>query len=335
MTRGRLVAVLIPYVLCTALHALALKQLARMGVSAADTLVWRGLVCVALAAAFAAYHRASLWPNRPGLQAARAASAGLSLWLLTAAYQYANATTVSAISRLDTAILIMLGPLAAVAASNLQRGLAALSFLVLAFLALAQGSGESVLGYGLAFAGTLGVTAGYLFLRSSAKSENPYVIAGVAGAAIVVYGLAAQAFGPPSVAFEPLAWGLLAASGMMMYALYQLTIALYKVMDVALAEYPTLFAALLVLPAEALVFGVQFSAVYVAAMVANVALLGGILALAPRPAASTVPVASGAAPDASGGSDASDPPQSDSAQGDPPQSDPPPGDAPSRASTPV
>jgi drug/metabolite transporter (DMT)-like permease len=277
--------VLVAYVALHAVHALALRHLAVAGVSALDTMLYRGLGCVALAAGVGAAAGARLVPNRPGLQAARFVFSGFALWLVTAAYQYAHATTVTVISRLDTAILVALGPLVGVAASRTQRLLAlgAIGGLV-AFVGWGGGgAGESALGYALALGGTLGVTMGYLLLRSSAKTENDHVVALVAGLAIMGYGLAGRLVAPAaSPGLDAAALGVALAAGAMMYGLYQLTVQLYRRMDITLAEYPTLFAALLVMPAEALLFATRFDALYVAAMIANVALVGGILALKPK-----------------------------------------------------
>lgn len=270
---------LILYVGLHALNGLILKQLANLGVPTADTLLYRGLACAAAAALMGLWHKRSLWPNRPLLQVFRFFCSGLALWLITAAYGYANATTVSTISRLDTAILLVLGPIAGVASRPTQRVLAA-GCIVLPMLVVAQGgmgSGEQGWGYLLAFLGTLGITMGYLFLRSSAKTENVQVVALIAGLAIAAYGGVGHLASPgPWLGATEL--GLCAVTGLVMYLLYDLTVRLYRVMDIAKAEYPTLIAALAVMPAEALLFHVRFPLGYVVAMVANVALLGIILA---------------------------------------------------------
>jgi hypothetical protein len=239
---------------------------------------------VLTAAVLAALHRQSLVPNRPGTQIARFFFSGLALCLITAAFWYANATTVSVISRLDTAILVVVGPWIGVTVSRTQQVLAFASLAALTGLSIVGTGGgtEQTLGYVLAFLGTLGITAGYLFLRASAKSENIYVVSGIAGIAILFYGVAWKiAGGAPGVAPDAVSIAIALSAGVMMFYLYQLTVWLYGMMDITLAEYPTLFAALLVLPAEHWLFGVQFDRVYVISVVANVALLGAVLAMKP------------------------------------------------------
>jgi drug/metabolite transporter (DMT)-like permease len=283
-----LAGLLTVYIGLHALNGLVLKQLANLGVATVDTLLFRGLACAVAAAVAGMSLGRSLWPNRPWLQVFRFFCSGLALWLVTAAYAYANATTVTMISRLDTAILLVLGPLAGVAARPGQRWLAACC-IVIPMVVVTRGglgAGEQALGYVLAFLGTLGITMGYLFLRSSAKSENVQVVALIAGMAIAFYGGIGRLAGAGSVTWpEWPALALCAGTGLIMYVLYDLTVRLYRVMDVARAEYPTLIAALAVMPAEALLFHVHFTPIYVGLMVANVAMLGAILAWpARRPA---------------------------------------------------
>lgn len=279
-----LVAILVPYVGLHAGHSLVMKYLNVQGCSLEDILIYRGLGCVLTAVVLGTMYRQSLIPNRPGTQIARFFFSGLALCLITAAFKYANATTVSVISRLDTAILVVVGPWIGVATSRRQQVLAFASLAALTGLSIAGTGGgtEQSLGYVLAFLGTLGITAGYLFLRASARSENIYVVSLIAGLAILFYGSAGKLLGhAPTSAPAALSVGVALLAGVMMFYLYQLTVWLYGMMDITLAEYPTLFAALLVLPAEHYLFGVHFDRVYVISVVANVALLGAVLAMKP------------------------------------------------------
>ena len=245
------IVILSVYVLLHAFNGVLLKALALEGVGTADTLIFRGLGCVVVAVLIGLWQKIQLWPKEPGLQAFRFMTSGLALWALTAAYQYANATSVAIISRLDTALLVVAGPLVGVAATRIQRVLAAVCLALLMGAALSGGIGptETPFGYFLAIAGTIGITVGYLFLKASAAKEFMPVVAWVAGAAILGYGLATRGSmsGWPNT--KLIIGGLL--SGVIMYSLYDLTVRLYKVMDVARAEYPTLFSTLLVMAMEA------------------------------------------------------------------------------------
>ncbi len=84
----------------------------------------------------------------------------------------------------------------------------------------------------LAIGGTIGITIGYLFLRASAAKEFMPVVAWVAGAAILGYGLATRGSLTNWPETKLMVGGLL--SGVIMYSLYDLTVRLYKVMDVSL-----------------------------------------------------------------------------------------------------
>lgn len=271
------------YILLHAVNGVLLKAMALNGVTTADTLIFRGIGCVVVAVIVGSWQKINLWPKKPALQAFRFMTSGLALWALTAAYQYANATSVAIISRLDTALLVVAGPLISVPATKVQRVLAALCLMLLMGAAMGGGigPGETPYGYFLAIAGTIGITIGYLFLRASAAQEFMPVVAWVAGAAVLGYGVATRG---STTDWPSLLWmsaGLVA--GVIMYALYDLTIRLYKVMDVARAEYPTLFSTLLVMAMEASFLNVKFDPFYVATMLANLILLGLILWLAPAP----------------------------------------------------
>ena len=276
------VAILTIYVLLHAFNGVLLKGLAIEGVGTADTLIFRGLGCIAVAFVVGMWQKINLWPKEPGLQAFRFMVSGLALWALTAAYQYANATSVAIISRLDTALLVVAGPLVGVPATKLQRFLAAICLALLMGAALSGGIGpdEEVIGYFLAIGGTIGITVGYLFLRASAAKEFMPVVAWVAGAAILGYGLVTRGSLSNWPETKLLVGGLL--SGVIMYTLYDLTVRLYKVMDVARAEYPTLFSTLIVMAMEASLLNVHFEAFYVGTMMANLILLGLILWFSPQ-----------------------------------------------------
>ncbi|MBI3505887.1 MAG: C39 family peptidase [Proteobacteria bacterium] len=270
------------YVSLHAGHALALKQLGRAGFPEAYALILQGIACMACAA-FAARRRGqSLVPADPKLQATRLVLAGASLTLITMSYWHVNAATVEMIASLDVALLILTGGWTGERYTGRQRALAFASLLLGAFLVIAaRGPAERVLGYGLAFLGTLGITVGYLVLRRSSRTENDAVTSFVAGLSILLYGFGVLAWtGAPAPSASGA--GIAALAGAMMFAIYELTLFLYRRMDIGSAEYPTLVSALLVLPLERLLFGTQFGASYVLSIVANVAVLGLALFSAKR-----------------------------------------------------
>ncbi len=269
--------ILTVYVLCHAASSLVLKYLALLGMPAAQVLVFRGMGCLITALAWALYYRQGLWPREPRSQLIRIIVSGLSLFLITASYHYANATTVSIVQRMDIALLILLSPLVGEPRGRRQMAFAAVILVAFFTFALGfQGPGEGMLGYLFAFLGTLGVTFGFLLIKASSRKETEGVIAAVAGLAILLYGLGGSAAtGTWIVTPQTAVIGLCA--GALMFLIYMLTIRLYRLMDVASAEYPTLFAVLLVAPAEHWLLGARFDLSYVAFLGVSVFLLGGIL----------------------------------------------------------
>jgi drug/metabolite transporter (DMT)-like permease len=271
------------YILSHAASGLTLKYLAVLGLPPAQVLVFRGLGCLLAAGVWSLHYRRALWPKEPRSQLIRIVVSGLSLFLITASYRYANATTVSIVQRMDIALLILLSPLVGEPTARRQKVFAIL--VLAAFFAFAlgsQGPGEGALGYALAFVGTLGVTFGFILIKNSSRKETEGVIAAVAGFAILLYGLLGSAAAGPWVSTpRALVTGL--GAGVLMFLIYLLTIRLYRVMDVAKAEYPTLFAVLLIAPAEYWLLGAQFDPRYLAFLVLSLFTLGGILRAKPAP----------------------------------------------------
>ncbi len=254
-------------------HALALKQLARCEYSQADTLIFQGLACMGCAWLSARFRKASLVPRNIRLQAARLVIAGAALSLLTMSYWHVNAATVEMISSMDIALLILMGAWTGESYSPRQRALALASLALGALLVVAaRGPAERVMGYGMAFLGTAGVAVGYLVLKSSAETENDSVTSFVAGLAILGFGFAGRGISAGGAAVS----GALVAglAGVMMFWIYELTLFLYRRMDIGSAEYPTLVSALLVLPLERALFATRFNPLYVFSIVANAAVLG-------------------------------------------------------------
>ncbi len=273
------VSILLPYVFFHAANGLLLKLTAVQGLSTEQTLFFRGsgaLFCCVIASR---WNRASLVPRYPKPQLVRFLLAGLSLFLIAESYHYAHASTVAVLSRLDIPLLLVLGPLAGEATgrnkSVLAMGLVVAQFY---FAWAARDVGESLSGYALASLGTLGLSLGYLLMKKTGSRENVHVVAGVAAAALVFYSSVGIALRGGTLATGSLTGILFAiASGCLMYAIYDLTLRLYRRYGVALAEYPTLFAVLLILPVEMALLQIQPTRFYVLNLVTQILVLGVLL----------------------------------------------------------
>jgi hypothetical protein len=266
--------ILIPYVVLHAANLLLLKYLALLGLPAPTTLVYRGLGCALVATAVAVRTRTSLLPKFPREQAVRFLIAGASLYLLTQSFFYARASTVGWISRLDTALLICLGSLAGSQASTARRWMAGV-FIVGAVVAglTFRAEGESLWGYGLALIATVGLTTGYILMKRTGAKETTPVVALVAALALIVYGttLGGSAYSPDLRALGAL------LSGFCMYSIYDLTLRLYRRMDIALAEYPTLLSAAIVIPLENLLLNTPLDTTYSICIGIQIVALGVLL----------------------------------------------------------
>jgi|GEM_PF-5946355 len=266
--------VLIPYVLLHAANLLLLKYLAVLELPAPTTLVYRGLGCAMVAAVIALRTRTSLLPKFPREQVIRFLIAGASLYLLTQSFFYARASTVGWISRLDTALLICLGSLAGSQTSSARRLMA--GFLIIGAIVagmILRADGESLWGYCLAFIATCGLTAGYILMKRTGVKETTPVVALVAALALVFYGSTLGGLAQPP---DPRVLGAI-LSGFCMYAIYDLTLRLYRRMDIALAEYPTLVSAAIVIPLENRILNSPFDATYSLCIGLQIVALGALL----------------------------------------------------------
>lgn len=266
--------VLIPYIALHAANLLLLKYLAQLGLAAPTTLVYRGLGCAVLATVVALRTRTSLLPKFPREQAVRFLIAGASLYLLTQSFFYARAATVGWISRLDTALLICLGSLAGSRTSTARRFIAGVLIVGALVAGMAfRAEGESLWGYGLALVATAGLTTGYILMKRTGARETTPVVAAVAALALIVYG---ATLGGMRQLPDPRALGAL-LSGFCMYWIYDLTLRLYRRMDIALAEYPTLLSAALVIPLENLLLNTPLDLAYSICIGVQIVALGSLL----------------------------------------------------------
>jgi hypothetical protein len=136
-----------------------------------------------------------------------------------------------------------------------------------------RADGESLWGYCLALLATGGLTAGYILMKRTGTKETTPVVALVAALALIFYGttLGGLAPSPDSKVLGAL------ASGACMYWIYDLTLRLYRRMDIALAEYPTLWSAALVIPLENLLLKTPLDLAYSICIGAQIVALGALL----------------------------------------------------------
>jgi hypothetical protein len=266
--------ILIPYVALHAANLLLLKYLAVLALPAPTTLCYRGLGCALVATAVGLRTRTSLLPKFPREQAVRFLIAGASLYLLTQSFFYARASTVGWISRLDTALLIWLGPLAGSETSTVRRLLAGtlVAGAIVAGMTL-RADGESLWGYCLALLATGGLTTGYILMKRTGTKETTPVVALVAALALLFFG---ATLGGLAQRPDPRVLGAL-LSGICMYTIYDLTLRLYRRMDIAMAEYPTLLSAAIVIPLENLLLNTPLDVTYSMCIAVQIVALGALL----------------------------------------------------------
>ena len=241
---------------------LCIRALALNGMPVAESLVLRGLSCLAFVIFFAYRRQLSLIPKVLKTQILRAVLAGLALTLLTLSYNWLSASSVSVLSNVDVPLLVVLGPVIGVQATKRARllSLASIAFLVW-YVANLESQVNLAYGLGTLLSGTLLLCFGYLFIKKSMTEENQAVAILTPAVAIVLYGLIESA-GHVAAALTPANLALSALSGACMFLAYIATMKLYDLTDIAIAEFPTLISSIVIQPVETLFLNEPMQAAY-------------------------------------------------------------------------
>lgn len=243
---------------------IAIRILALHNVALSESLIVRGGSCLLLTLLFAYKKQLSLRPKAVKTQCIRALIAGLALTLFSLSYNWLTASAVSVLSNIDVPLLIVLGPLVGVKASQRTRllSLASIAFLIWYVLGLET---QVQLFYGLTSLMTacLLLCAGYLFIKKSMEEENQAITILVPSLAIIFYGLIEKiAINLPAASWTPTLLLIAILSGIGMFVAYLATMALYEITDLAQAEFPTLIASVMIQPVETVFLNVALQTMY-------------------------------------------------------------------------
>lgn len=243
---------------------LCMRLLAIRGVSAGESLMTRGLSCLGVVLIFSWITGLTIRIKAPKAQLVRALVAGLALSFYTLCYASLSASAVSTLSNIDVPMLLVLGPIVGVSVSKRVQVASIASILFLVLFVIGMEHNHAVwIGLVQLFVGTLLLCFGYWFIKRSMDEENEAVTIMVPALAIAVYGLIEWnvASHPPSP--WTLELGLAATtSGVCMFLAYFSTMKLYRLTDIATAEFPTLIASLLIQPIEAVLLGEPTQIIY-------------------------------------------------------------------------
>lgn len=258
---------------------LAMRILAIKNTPFAEALLIRGITCLALVILFAKKKQLSLWPKSIKTQCVRALCAGLALTLFALSYNWLSASAVSVLSNIDVPLLILLGPIIGVSASERIRILAVLSILLLVWYVL-QLEQQAGLFYGLLslLTSCLLLCIGYHFIKKSMNEENQAITILTPSLAIIFYGLIEYIL----IHSTPFTWSfdliiIDVFSGIGMFAAYFATMRLYNLTDLANAEFPTLLSSIIIQPIETLLLGAPLQMIYFLPSLAFVIMIYWIL----------------------------------------------------------
>ena len=260
---------------------LALKQ-----ISYGESLLFKGLSCLGLILLFAFKNNTSLIPKNGKLQFLRFLLSGTSLGLFTLSYNYLSATGVATLSNIDIPVILLLGFFWGVRASK-KTVLASITtiflVIILAFMSEATLQENQIKGSILVIFSSLLICLGYFLINESMKLENELMVILTPTLGIIAYGLLIK-LSPsllisstfPATAVIPAIFSklntpttevlqnilLYLTSGASMFGAYIFTMKLYKLLDISLAEFPTLLSTLLIQPVEYFLIGEKFNLSY-------------------------------------------------------------------------
>lgn len=241
---------------CLSAVGISIRILAEHKIPLSESLILRGVVCLAIVFGWAYHQKLSLIPKSIKTQVFRALIAGLALTLFSLSYSWLTASTVAVLSNIDVPMLVILGSWVGQRSSLRAKALSVISILILIVYALrSQSQSDWILGLGCLGVGTFLLCFGYFFIKKSMQEENEAITVLTPSLALIAYG-AIQKLGD-SVA--PGAWSLHMVNisliaGVGMFGAYYATMKLYTVADLATAEFPTLVSAIAIQPLEAWVF---------------------------------------------------------------------------------
>ncbi|MBS1960088.1 MAG: hypothetical protein JST80_11485 [Bdellovibrionales bacterium] len=206
-----------------------LSALGSLHVPTGQSLTFRGMVCVLCSLLGGLLLKERVVPEKFKTQIARFFFAGFGLWATIESYQFARASEIALISRLDLPVIIILGFLVSLTTTTVQKimslGLVgAITFSIWIF----ADEQTTVHGLLLAALGTLTLSLSYLLLNRTARTESAAIVSLTPAVACMIFGPIIFLGSKQSLNLEPLAIFLTAASGVAMYASYRTVRHLYR-----------------------------------------------------------------------------------------------------------
>lgn len=251
---------------------LVMRILALQNIPLSESLMIRGASCFFLVFIYARKEKLSLWPKSIKTQYIRAFLAGLALTLFALSYNWLTASTVAVLSNIDVPLLILLGSLVGMKTSLRVKILsfACIGFLVWYVLGLEQ---QPDLWYGLSSLMTACflLCFGYYFIKKSMEEENYAITILTPALAIIFYGMFQEIIiSTPAFNWAPTLFFMDILSGAAMFFAYISTMQLYRITDLATAEFPTLLASILIQPFEAFFLDMPIQTTYLLPTIAFV-----------------------------------------------------------------
>ncbi len=237
-----------------------LSALGALHVPTGQSLTGRGVVCILCSLIGGYLLNERVVPEKIKTQIARFFFAGFGLWATIESYQFARASEIALISRLDLPVIIILGFLVSLSTTTIQKVISvglmgAIIFSIWVF------SDEHTTFHGLTLAalGTITLSLSYLLLNRTARTESAAIVSLTPAVACVFFGPLILWGSKQQLNLEPFAIFLTAISGVAMYASYRVVRPLYRRYSFLRAQIAYVLIPIVSIPIDLIGFGKHFN----------------------------------------------------------------------------
>ena len=237
-----------------------LSVLGALHVPTGQSLTGRGISCTLCSVIGGLLLKERVIPEKFKAQGARFFFAGFGLWATIESHQFARASEIALISRLDLPVIIILGLLVSLSTSKVQKLLSVGLMSTIIFSIWIFSDGHTIF-YGLALAaiGSITLSLSYLLLNRTARTESAAIVSLTPSIACTVFGSLILLNTKQQINIQPLAIFLTVASGIAMYASYRVVRHLYRRYSFLRAQVAYVFIPIISIPIDLIGFGKHFS----------------------------------------------------------------------------
>lgn len=237
-----------------------LSILGTLHVPTGQSLTGRGIACIACSLLGGIFLKEKVLPTKLGTQTARFVFSGFGLWATIESYQFARASEIALISRLDLPLIVIFGFLISLSTNHLQKVMTVLLIVAIVFsIWIFSDQHTTLYGLSLAAFGTIILSVSYLLLNRTARTESPAIVSLTPAIACVCAGTLLLVKSRLLVNLNPLVLLLNIASGVAMYMSYRVIRHFYRRFSFFRAQIVYILIPIFSIPIDIIGFGRNFS----------------------------------------------------------------------------